>query len=281
VNEPLNIEELEAGFTVGKWRVLPHRNTISRDGEEKHLENRLMRTLLFLAEQEGNTVTREHFFESVWQGRVVNEEALSRAISLLRTALEDHAHAPEYIQTIPGVGYRLIAQVVRNNHASPSPSPARQVHDNSIAVLPFVNLSKDPDNEYFSDGLTEELLNLLAGIDELKVAARTSSFYYKDKLDDIQFAEVARQLDVAHILEGSVRRSGNKIRITAQLIKASDGFHMWSETYDRELDDIFAIQDGIAAAVTEQLRITLLGESPHSKVINTESWELAQKGRFY
>jgi len=153
--------------------------------------------------------------------------------------------------------------------------------DLSIAVLPFVNMSPDPDQEYFSDGLTEELLNLLAGIDELKVAARTSSFYYKDKLDDIQFAEVARQLEVAHILEGSVRRSGNKIRITAQLIKAGDGFHMWSETYDRELDDIFAIQDEIAAAVTEQLRITLLGESPHSKVIDAESWELAQKGRFY
>jgi TolB-like protein/Flp pilus assembly protein TadD len=151
----------------------------------------------------------------------------------------------------------------------------------SIAVLPFVNLSSDPEQEYFSDGLTEELLNLLAGIAELKVAARTSSFYYKDKLDQVPLLEIARQLEVAHVLEGSVRKSGQQVRITAQLIKADDGYHLWSQTYDRKLDDIFVIQDEISAAVVDALKVTLLGEAPHTRVINTESWELTLQGRFY
>jgi TolB-like protein len=141
-------------------------------------------------------------------------------------------------------------------------------------------MSPDPEQEYFSDGLTEELLNLLAGVSQLKVAARTSSFYYKDKLDQIPLIEIAGQLEVAHVLEGSVRRSGDRIRITAQLIKADDGFHLWSNTWDRTLDDIFAIQDEIAAAVTEELKITLLGEPPTATVVNTESYELTLQGRY-
>ena len=159
-------------------------------------------------------------------------------------------------------------------------APAKETFNSkSIAVLPFINLSSDPEQEYFSDGLTEELLNLLAGIGELKVAARTSSFYYKDKLETIPLTEIAKQLEVAHVLEGSVRKSGDTIRITAQLIKADDGFHLWSETYDRKLDDIFAIQDEIAAAVTNSLKITLLGEVPQARVLNTESFELTMQGR--
>ena len=141
--------------------------------------------------------------------------------------------------------------------------------------------SGDAEQEYFSDGLTEELLNLLAKIPELKVAARTSSFYYKDRMHDIPFREIGRQLEVAHLLEGSVRKGGNQIRITAQLIKAEDGFHLWSETWDRTLDDVFAIQDEIAASVSEQLRITLLGEAPHARVIDTQSWELTLQARYF
>ena len=155
-----------------------------------------------------------------------------------------------------------------------------EISSQSIAVLPFVNMSSDPEQEYFSDGLTEELLSLLAGIKELKVAARTSSFYYKDKVESVPLTEIAKQLEVAHVLEGSVRKSGSTIRITAQLIKADDGFHLWSETCDRELDDIFAIQDEIAAAVTSSLKITLLGEAPRTKVLNTESYELTMQARF-
>ncbi len=147
----------------------------------------------------------------------------------------------------------------------------------SIAVLPFVNMSSDPEQEYFSDGISEELLNLLTKIPELRVAARTSSFSYKGK--DVKVADVARELNVAHILEGSVRKSGNRVRITAQLIKADDGFHVWSDTWDRSLDDIFAIQDEIAADVAAQLKVTLLGAVPTVEETDPEAYALFLQAR--
>ena len=127
--------------------------------------------------------------------------------------------------------------------------------EKSIAVLPFVNMSSDPDNEYFSDGIAEEILNVLARIPELKVAARTSAFAFKGKNTNI--SQIANELKVENILEGSVRKSGNQVRVTAQLIKADDGYHLWSKTYDRELDNIFAIQDEIAQSIAEALKVTL------------------------
>ena len=131
--------------------------------------------------------------------------------------------------------------------------------DRSIAVLPFVNMSGNPENEYFSDGLTEELLNVLAKMDGLRVAARTSSFRFKGEVGDP--AEIGQALNVNHLLEGSVRQAGQQIRVTAQLINAADGYHLWSETYDRKLDDVFAIQDEISRAVADALEVRLLGGS--------------------
>jgi TolB-like protein len=142
----------------------------------------------------------------------------------------------------------------------------------SIAVLPFVNMSADEGNEYFSDGLSEELLNLLAKVPSLQVAARTSTFTFKGS--DASIPEIANELHVAHVLEGSVRKSGDDIRVTAQLIKASDGYHLWSETWDRRLTDIFTIQDEIAAAVVSALKVTLLGELPHARVTDPRAYEL-------
>jgi serine/threonine-protein kinase len=127
----------------------------------------------------------------------------------------------------------------------------------SIAVLPFANMSADKENEYFSDGLAEEIINALTQVPGLKVTARTSAFSFRGK--DVKIAEIARELGVAHVLEGSVRKAGNRIRITAQLIKAGDGFHVWSERYDRELTDVFAIQDEISAAIVGQLKTNLTG----------------------
>jgi len=147
----------------------------------------------------------------------------------------------------------------------------------AIAVLPFVNMSDDEANEYFSDGISEELLNLLAKIPELKVIARTSSFAFKGK--DMTISEVAGELNVGHVLEGSVRKAGDQVRITAQLIRASDSSHLWSETYDRKLDNIFAIQDEIAAAVVQQLKITLLGDAPKTKAVDPEAYALFLQAR--
>ena len=150
--------------------------------------------------------------------------------------------------------------------------------DKSIAVLPFVNMSDDAGNEYFSDGLSEELLNLLARIPELKVAARTSSFSFKGK--DVEVPEIASRLKVAHVLEGSVRKHGNQLRITAQLIQADNGFHLWSETYDRQLDNVFQIQEDIATAVVDALRITLLGEVPKPRETDLVAYQLFLEGQY-
>jgi len=139
----------------------------------------------------------------------------------------------------------------------------------SVAVLPFVNMSSDPEQEYFSDGLAEELLNRLAKNDRLHVAARTSSFQFKGQNQDI--AEIGKQLKVAHVLEGSVRKSSNRLRITAQLIEVDSGFHLWSETYERELDDVFAIQDDISLAITNALEAELGTVSAPAEAQPTEN----------
>jgi adenylate cyclase len=149
--------------------------------------------------------------------------------------------------------------------------------ENSIAVLAFQDMSQDKNQEYLSDGIAEELLNLLVKIPELRVISRSSAFSYKGK--DIKLAQVAEELNVTHVLEGSVRKAGNRVRITAQLIEARSDTHLWSETYDRTLGDIFAIQDEIAATVVEQLKITLLGATPTVQETNPEAYALFLQAR--
>ena len=153
--------------------------------------------------------------------------------------------------------------------------------DSSIAVLPFVNMTSDKNQDYFSDGISEELLNLLSKVPQLQVAARTSSFSFKGK--QIEISEIARQLHVANVLEGSVRKSGNQLRITAQLIRAAEGYDLWSQTYDRKLDDVFKIQDEIAGEVVKQLKVTLLGAAPTVRQTDPKAYTLylqaAQLGR--
>ena len=141
---------------------------------------------------------------------------------------------------------------------TPYPLPSA----NTIAVLPFLNLSRDEEGDYFSDGLAEELLNVLSKIPALRVAARTSAFSFKGKQTTVN--EIGHILNVASVLEGSIRRAGNRVRISVQLVKVEDGYHLWSETYDRTMDDIFAVQDDIARSVVEEIRIRLLGESSES-----------------
>ena len=142
----------------------------------------------------------------------------------------------------------------------------------SIAVLPFVDLSPAKDQEYFADGLSEELLNALARIPELRVTGRTSSFRFKGTHEDLR--AIGRKLNVATLLEGSVRKAGNQVRITAQLVKAADGFHLWSETYDRQLDDVFAVQDEIARSVASALKVTLLQQSGEAQPPDAEAYQL-------
>jgi TolB-like protein len=165
-----------------------------------------------------------------------------------------------------------------------APAAEDELPEKSIAVLPFVNMSADPEQEFFSDGISEELLNVLAKYPGVRVAARTSSFQFKGQNQDI--GEIARLLKVRHVLEGSVRKSGTKLRITAQLIRADTGYHLWSATYDRELDDVFAIQDEISAAIGEALRVELaLGTDDAAELprvaesANTAAYEAFLRGR--
>ena len=168
--------------------------------------------------------------------------------------------------------------------APKDPTPV-SIHEalDSIAVLPFANMSSDPEQEYFSDGISEEIINVLAQLKNLKVAGRTSSFTFKGKNEDLRI--VGDKLGVKTVLEGSVRKSGNRIRITAQLINVENGFHLWSERYDRDMKDIFEIQDEIALAIVEELKLKLFEEgrthSSKSKTQNMEAYNYYLKGRFY
>src|SRR5215471_3736969 len=169
---------------------------------------------------------------------------------------------------VAGAAYYFVA------HRAPKDAA---ISENSIAVLPFVDMSQAKDQDYFSDGISEELLNLLAKIPQLKVAARTSSFSFKGK--GVEIPEIARQLHVANVLEGSVRRSGEQLRITAQLIRAAEGYHLWSETYDRKMDDIFKIQDEIAGEVVKELKVKLLGAVPKARTTDPQAYALYLQAR--
>ena len=282
------------------------RETVSRAKQAIDLPELSFRLFAVLIRHAPHRVSKDELISEVWDGVVVSNETLAQRVLLLRQAFGEDSQNPRYFSSVRGRGYRMICDVTPvgeaarrskarhgligavllaiaallffNNLQDDSP-PAPP--ENSIAVLPFVNMSDDASNEYFSDGISEELLNLLAKIPELRVAARTSSFFYKDKLDTITLAEIAQQLGVAHILEGSVRKSGNRVRITLQLIKADDGFHLWSEIYDRTLDDIFVVQDEIASEVAQALEVTLMGESQADRMIDSEAYVLFLRGRHF
>jgi adenylate cyclase len=154
----------------------------------------------------------------------------------------------------------------------------REAIDRSIAVLPFVNMSNDPEQEYFSDGISEEILNVLAKVSELKVIGRTSSFYFKGRNEDLRV--IGEKLGVGYLLEGSVRKEGNMVRVTAQLIRTTDGSHLWSETYERKLENVFQLQDEIASKVLDQLKLKLLGSVTRSKLRSSEVQKLLLQGRY-
>jgi serine/threonine-protein kinase len=189
-------------------------------------------------------------------GLVVDRILPERSVGPERGAELERSAGPERVAAPAGEAQ---AATVQEPVAAEPPAAA---DEGSIAVLPFVNMSGDPDNEYFSDGLSEELLNTLVRMGGLKVTGRTSSFAFKGQSRDLR--EIGRLLNVANVLEGSVRKAGNRVRITAQLVKTSDGYHLWSETFDRELDDIFAIQQEIAGQVTQALHVALLGGAPNA-----------------
>src|SRR5258707_790429 len=219
--------------------------------------------LRYLLENADRIVTKEELMKAIWPHVIVTDQVLTHCVSEVRQAIGDGDQA--IIKTIPRRGYRFAAPVLRiaaNAAAAPQPPPpaieARPSPDSgprsqssldrpSVAVLPFANLSGDTRQDYFSDGISEDITTELSRFSELVVIARNSAFQYKGKAVDIR--QVGRELGARYVLEGSVRRSGDRIRITAELIDAVTGAHRWAKRYDRELVDVFAVQDEVARAI--------------------------------
>jgi transcriptional activator of cad operon len=290
---------------VGEWLVDPTSGEISREGQTTRLEVRAMRLLLCLVERPGEVVSIDELLNRGWGEVVVSSDSVYQAMTSLRRQLGDAAKQPTYIETVPRLGYRLVAKVRRlpgsqesqpahrseaqagssapgasrvraglavaiaagvclalailsllhsgnsSVSASPQASAAAQQPEKSIAVVPFLDLTEGMVEETFADGMTEELIDKLSKIPELMVPSATASFYYKGR--KIPVADLAKNLGVIYLLDGSVRKSGTRVRVAARLIRADNGYVMWTETYDRPFDDILWVQDDIANKVTAAL----------------------------
>ena len=232
---------------IGGWFVEPELNCITRGKNKISVEPKVIEVLECLADYPGEVLSKEQIIQTVWPDTFVSDEVLRYSISELRKAFKDDARNPKVIQTIARRGYRLIAPVIKKDSASRAKE--------SIAVLAFADLSEAKDQEYFCDGISDEIINNLSSIKDLRVASRTSSFAFKGRSEDIR--SIGKRLNVSAVLEGSVRKAGDRLRISVQLINAKDGYPLWSEQYDRELKNIFAIQDEIARRIAATLKITL------------------------
>ena len=252
------MEQLDKSiFHLGDLRVDPMLDEIRKDGVSIKLEPRITRLLVCLVERAGQVVRVEELLDLVWKDVVVSPDSVYQAVASLRRTLGDDTKEPKYIANVKSRGYRVVAPVSK---APPSPVPEGLDESTpAVAVLPFADISEHGDQQYFADGLSIELINLLTKVAGLHVPAKTSSFYFRDKSEDIP--TIARRLSVTHILDGSVRRSGDQIRISVQLVRAESGFHVWSRTFDRQLDDIFKIQDEIGSAVISALKVSILGDT--------------------
>ncbi|MDJ0652647.1 MAG: winged helix-turn-helix domain-containing protein [Xanthomonadales bacterium] len=292
-------------FRLGDWTVRPQRCCLERGDQQVRVKPKSMTVLVVLAGARGEVVSRQDLFETVWHGGIVSEDTLAQCVVELRRALGDSAREARFIETIPRVGFRLVTPVTPLARAAerrigvswpglalvlavllgtavlayrgqaPAPGPL----DGSVAVLPFADLSPDGDQDYLADGLSEELINRLTRIQGLQVTGRTSAFYFKNRDRDPR--QIGQQLRVGHLLDGSVRKSGNQLRITARLTNVQNGFQVWSKTFDRPLQNVFAVQEEIAEAVALALSVKLsvgkLGRM-QGGTANVDAWEAVMKG---
>jgi len=345
-------------YEFGPFLLDPTERILSCDGSIVSLTPKAFETLLCLVRNQGRVLTKDELLKQIWPDTFVEEVNLAVNISAIRKALGENPQDCRFIATVPGRGYRFVAEVRRvanqdentrstttQSHAEPvetatvlerheidangdslkSPSRIRRLLDSgvrggalklaiaaalllllaapiglhlwrsrnqkistpvnnpSIAVLPFVDLSPGKDQEYFSDGLAEELINDLAQVRGLKVVARSSSFQFKGKNEDLH--TVGSKLGVANILEGSIRREGDRVRITAELTKVDDGFELWSQTYDRKIGDILDVEDEIGRAATSALQVKLMTSgatvSARTQGTNPEAYQAYLQGRYF
>ena len=247
---------MEPGVSFANYRFDVETGRLWSGAEEVRLTPKASAVLKALVMQAGTPVSKDDLFASVWSGTAVSDDALTSCIQELRRALEDDARQPRFIETRHRRGYRFIAElsVATAAHVSDAPAPTHDL--SAIAVLPFADMSPGRDQDYLCEGLAEELINALTQIDGLRVASRTASFQFRGAGADVQ--AVGRHLGVGTLLEGSVRKADDRLRVTVQLIEVATGYHRWSQRFDRLLDDVFAIQDEIAESVATSLRGSVL-----------------------
>ncbi|HET9446880.1 MAG TPA: winged helix-turn-helix domain-containing protein, partial [Steroidobacteraceae bacterium] len=289
-------------YEFGEFRLDALRRVLSSRVDDQPLQvtGKIFDTLLFFVERSGQLLDKRTLMEALWPNVIVEESNLTQTIHTLRRVLGERPDDHRFIVTVPGRGYRFVADVATVTPEEPQ-QPSRQLPKRkplaaaaaalvvvcvgvafwllqasgrptgsasanaqplSIAVLPFVDMSEAQDQAYFAEGLSEEILNVLAQSTTLRVTARTSSFSFKGRNVDIP--TIAGTLNATHVLEGSVRKSGDRVRVTAQLVEGASSVHLWSQTYDRDVTDVFGVQDEIAAAVAESLQVRLTGSAPPS-----------------
>jgi TolB-like protein/tetratricopeptide (TPR) repeat protein len=265
--------------------------SLKRDGVPIPLTPKQFDLLVALVTNAGRLVEKDTLLKSVWPDVAVEEGNLTKGIFNLRRLLEQEG--VRYIETVPKRGYRFTATVTREASTVPvlstappaglagSAEPARVALENSIAVMPFADMSAARDQEFFCEGMSEEIINALGRVPEVRVASYTSSLRFKGKAIDTQ--SIGSELTVSWLLEGSVRKSGELVRIAVQLVRASDGFSAWSGRFDRRVDDIFTVQDDIAGMIAETLTRRVAkasGPLVTSKTSNTEAYSLYLEGRY-
>lgn len=271
-----------AGFCLDADKRL----LVQRDGAAVGLTPKAYETLAYLVQHSGAVLEKEQMIRAIWPDTAVEENNLTQNISLLRRVLGEGRGEHHFIVTLPGRGYQFVAPVSVINRGD---GALGSVEDLSIAVLPFVNNSTDPEYDYFADGLADELIHALSRLAGIRVAARTSSFSFKGKQNHVR--EIAAVLGVAFVLEGTVRKYDNRLRITAQLVDAVTGSPLWSERYEREIGshDLFEVEDEITEAVMNALRMNLPANQIHSRTganrqgaaASPKAHELYLKGRFH
>src|SRR5437868_12181042 len=230
----------------GEFELDAAAGQLYRKGAKLRLQEQPSQILQVLLQRPGEVVTREELQQKIWPSDtfVDFDHGINNAIKRLREALGDAAETPHYIETLPRRGYRFIGKI-----------ECEALRMRSLAVLPLENLSHDPQQEYFAEGLTEALITTLAKIGELRVVSRTSAMLYKGVRKPLR--EIARELEVDAIVEGTVLRAGRRVRITAQLIDAPKETHLWAESYERDLRDVLTLQAEVAQAIAREIRVKL------------------------
>ncbi|HSL17240.1 MAG TPA: winged helix-turn-helix domain-containing protein, partial [Methylomirabilota bacterium] len=260
-------------YRIGDLLVDPGTGTVARGDRRLQLPPLSFALLVAVLRRAPDVVKRGELIDEVWNGNVVSDETLSQRVRLLREALEDDSGAPRYLETVRGWGYRAALPVEKMGGGAPSST--------AVAVLPFANLGGRLEDEPLCQGLAEEIISALSHVDGLQVIARTSSAAVSRLGLDVR--EAGRRLSAGSIVEGSVRRSGDRVRVTVQLVETTGGGHLWSDRYDRELQDVLELEDEIAEAVARRLRSDLAtgGLRRRRRRADPAAYEAYLQGRHY